>query len=110
MADYVEYECGKRSEVRVKSRNDLKKELYNLSRLKFLKHENVLELLAAHTFNGWYDLLFPQSWEPHQNAVKVWLGDDFKPASGVGNFTDGNTELRLKCSDRVVNQLARCKV
>ena len=32
------------------------------------------------------------------------------PAPGMENSTDGGIELRLKFSQHVVNQLARCKV
>ena len=46
----------------------------------------------------------------YQNVVILCLGDDLMPAPGMENSTDGGIELRLKFSQHVVNQLARCKV
>ena len=46
----------------------------------------------------------------YQKVVTTCLGDEFRPIRGMENFTGGDVELRLKFSDHVVNQLARCKV
>ncbi len=46
----------------------------------------------------------------YQNATTLCLGDDFRPMAGMETSTSGDVDLRLKFSDRVVNQLARCTV
>ena len=46
----------------------------------------------------------------YQNVIIVCLGDDFRPSAGMENSTSGDVELRLKFFERVVNQLAQCKV
>ena len=46
----------------------------------------------------------------YQNATALCLGDHFIPIAGMENSTSGDVDLRLKFSDHVVNQLARCKV
>ena len=46
----------------------------------------------------------------YQKVVMTCLGDEFRPITGMENSTSGDVELRLRFSDHVVNQLARCKV
>ena len=46
----------------------------------------------------------------YENAVTLCLGDGFRPLAGMENSTSGDVDLRLKFSDHVVNQLAKCKV
>lgn len=46
----------------------------------------------------------------YQKVVETCLGDDFRPVTGLENSSSGDVELRLKFSDHVVNQLARCRV
>ena len=46
----------------------------------------------------------------YEKVVTTCLGDDFRPLPGMENSTSGDVELRLKFSDHVVNELARCRV
>ena len=54
--------------------------------------------------------LSPRMGSIYQKVVTTCLGDDFRPMTGMENSTSGDVELRLKFSEHVVSQLARCKV
>ncbi|KAI4188771.1 MAG: hypothetical protein L6R41_001917 [Letrouitia leprolyta] len=46
----------------------------------------------------------------YQRATAVCLGDELRPTAGMENSANEDKEIRLKFSDMVVRQLARCTV
>ncbi len=46
----------------------------------------------------------------YQTATAMCLGDEFRPTAGMENSASEDVEIRLRFSDLVVRQLARCKV